>query len=134
MQLQSFWFFPWFEDYANNAHCYNYGSFTGVHVVFYGVFVGIPLLSALLVFAVEGPRSIKVIQLGKNPLPNEKVYKSKKYSYGLKARIKPFLLFVVLLFLVGLSIRGIFWANDIIDLPKKKTPLCINSYQGAPKE
>ena len=118
--VSKLWFFPWLESYAAKAHCYKYGLFTGVHVVFYGVFVGLPLLSAIIVFILEGRRSIRVIQLGQNPLPNEKVFKTTKYSYGLKAKVKPIILLGILLFLIGLSMRGVFWANDIIDASRQK--------------
>lgn len=109
-----FWFFPWFEEYAENAHCYDYGSFTGTHVVFYFVFVAIPIGSALTIFAIEGARSIKVLKLGQSPLPGEKVFSRTKYKYDLKATLAPCALLLTLVFLVGLGIRGIFWANEII--------------------
>ena len=123
------WIFPWFEVYVSKAHCYNYGGgITGIHLVFYGVCVGIPFVFALTFFAFEGFRSIKVIQLGQNPLPNEKVFRSVKYSYGLKAKIKPYIFLALILFLVGLSVRGIFWAKDIIDLPRHNENLvCVDS-------
>lgn len=119
-----YWFFPWFEGYTAKAHCHNYGAFTGLHVVFYGVFIGLPLLSALMVFLLEGPRSIKIIRLGQNPLPNEKVFSQTKYTYGIRAKIKPYFFFAVLIFLLGLSVRGVFWANDIIYNPKNNPPPC----------
>jgi hypothetical protein len=119
-----YWFFPWFEGYAAKAHCYNYGVFTGLHVVFYGVFVGIPLLLAIVVFLIEGPRSIKVFKLGQNPLPTEKVFSQTKYTYGSKAKIKPLIFFVALVFLLSLSFKGVFWANDIIYNPSNDPLPC----------
>jgi hypothetical protein len=74
----------------------------------------LPIMLVLPLVIVEGPRSIKVIRLGQNPLPGEKVLQPTKYTYGTKAKLKPVLFFVVVVFLFGLSIRGVYWANDII--------------------
>jgi len=122
-----FWFFPWFEEYAKISHCLDYGYFTGTHVVFYFTFVAIPIASALTLFAIEGPRSIKVIRQGQNPLPGEKVLKKTKYKYGRSAKFKPYVFFFLLLFLLGFGVRGVFWANDIIYNPENNPPPCSNS-------
>ena len=111
--VTKYWFFPWLDRYVGNAHCYDYGWVTGVELVYYGIFVGLPLHIVLVFLFVEGRRSYKVIRVGQNPLPGEKVFKPTKYSYGVRAKIKPYLFFMVMAFLIGLSIRGIFWANDI---------------------
>jgi len=121
------WFFPWFGAYAERAHCYDYGYVTGTHLVFYFVFVAIPIGSALAIFSIEGVRSLKIIRLGQNPLPGEKVLRKTKYKYGVKAKIQPYIVLLVLVFLLGLGIKGIFWANDIIYDPNNKQLVCSNS-------
>lgn len=119
-----FSFFPWFRIYSDNAHCYDYGYFTGTHVVFYFVFVLIPIGSALIAFAVSGRGLVAVIRLGQYPLPGEKVFRPTKYKYGFKARIQPFLASMMLVFMVALGVRGIFWANEIIDKVHDKSIVC----------
>lgn len=118
------WFLPWFESYAKNAHCYEYGYFTGTHVVFYFVFVVIPIGSAIAVFAAEGSRSVKVIRLGQSPLPGEKVFKRTKYKYGAKAKIKPYICLAVVIYFAFLGVRGVFWENEIIYDPSRSPPPC----------
>jgi hypothetical protein len=125
--VTKFWFLPWFKAYAQNAHCQDYGYFTGMHVVFYFVFVFLPIGSALAIFAIEGRRCIKVIQVGQNPLPNEKVLRKTKYKYGSRAKIQPYAVLLILLFMLGLGIRGIFWANEIIYDPNNKQVVCSDS-------
>jgi hypothetical protein len=95
--------------------------------VFYFVFVVLPIGSALTIFAIEGRRCIKVIQVGQNPLPNEKVLRKTKYRYGARAKIQPYAVFLILLFMVGLGVRGIFWANEIIYKPNNKQLTCSDS-------
>ena len=118
-------FFPWLEGYSENAHCYRYGNITGTEVLFYGLFVGLPLLSALLLFLLEGPNSIKIIRLGQSPLPGQKVFKPTKYTYGFRAKLKPFFLFFAIAFFVGLSIKGVYSANQTINMVNpNELPTC----------
>ena len=89
--------------------------------------MAIPIGSALAIFSIEGVRSLKIIRLGQNPLPGEKVLRKTKYKYGVKAKIQPYIVLLVLVFLLGLGIKGIFWANDIIYDPNNKQLVCSNS-------
>lgn len=127
--IMQYYFFPFFEDYSKNAHCKNYGSFTGLHVVFYGIFIGLPIVTAIIYFLILGRRSLKVIKLGQDPLPNEKVFYKTKYIYGFKARARAYAILAVIVLLLGLSIQGYFWANDIIkgDIRPELKQKCINT-------
>lgn len=123
-----YWLFPSFIDYVKQAHCYDYGSFTGAHVVFYGLFIGLPIFIALLIFAIQGPSHLKAYRSGQYPPPNEKVFQPTEYVYGVRAKLRTYILFAILLFLVGLGIRGFFWANEIIEASAdKEKPACTNS-------
>jgi hypothetical protein len=107
------WFFGWLSEFSRNANCYNYGSINGVHLVLYGLFVFMPLSFALVMFLIEGRRSIKIIKLRQNPLPNEKVLKPTRYKYGFTAKIQPFIMLLLVLCLVGISVWGSFQAYEI---------------------
>jgi len=109
-----FWFIPSLEEYSKIAHCINYGKFTGLHVVFYGLFVGLPVLMALILFLSVGIRSLKIIKLGQSPLPNEKVFTQTEYIYGSKAKLKAYGVFIYILFILGGGVLGYFSANEII--------------------
>lgn len=122
--LTQFYFFPWFENYAEQAHCYAYGDLTGVHLVFYFVFVALPIGSALVLLAIEGPRAIKVLRLGQNPLPHEKVLRKTKYTYGRRAKVKPIIFLLLIVFMLALGVQGIYWANEMIGSPPGNMPNC----------
>ena len=109
-----FWFFPWLNQYVANAHCYQYGNFTGLHIIFYGLFIGLPLLMACMLLILEGKRSINIIKLGQSPLPSEKVLRPTKYIYGTQAKLKAYLFFAIMLLVLGLSVQGYFWAQPLI--------------------
>ena len=111
--IAEFWFFDWLSEYAENANCYNYGNVNGLHLIFYGLFFFMPLSLALIVFLFEGRRCIKVLKLGQNPLPNEKVLKPTKYKYGRAAKIQPAIVLSLVLMIVSFSIWGAFQAHHL---------------------
>lgn len=118
-------FFPWFTEFADQSHCYQYAGYSGTELMFYGLFVGLPLTFALLILLFEGARAVTIIRLGQSPLPNEKVFKPTQYSYGVRARIKPIFVLLIIVFLIGLSIKGLFSAQQLVSsLDFKKLPEC----------
>lgn len=118
-----FWFFDWLTQFSANAHCYNIGDVNGVHLVFYGLFVLMPFSIGFFLFLSGCGRSIKVIRLGQNPLPNEKVVRPTKYQYGRTARIEPIIYLSAIAFFVGLSVWGGFQAYE---LTKEIQPCKVN--------
>ena len=124
--IAKFWLMPWFDEYADRAHCYDYGFVTGTQLVLYAGFVGIPISFALIIFAFEGIRSLRVIRLGQNPLPGEKVFRTTKYKYGVRARVQPVIVLLLFAALLGLSVKGMFSVDEIaaeIDSPRGD---CLN--------
>jgi len=107
------WFFDWLAKYSANANCHHYGNITGVHLVMYGVLVGLPLSCAIIIAMLEGHRSIKIIKLGQNPLPEEKVFIKTKYKYGYKAKIQPVSIFFFIGFFILFSVWGTMQAYKL---------------------
>jgi hypothetical protein len=108
-----FWLFDRLAEYAANANCQQYGNVNGAHLMIYGTFVLIPLSFAGVLFLIEGRRSIKIIKLGQNPLPDEKVLRQTKYKYDAAARIQPIAIFSMIVFLIGVSVWGGFQAHKL---------------------
>ena len=126
--ITKYHFLPWFEVYAENAHCYRYGNITGTDLVFYGLFVGLPLLFAIALFLLEGANSIKIIRLGQNPLPGTKFFKPTQSNYGFPDTLNPFFLIISMVFFVGLAIKGVYSASQIINMVNpKELPKCKSS-------
>src|SRR5690554_8106469 len=93
--------------------------------MFYGLFVGLPLTFALLILLFEGARAVTIIRLGQSPLNNENVFKPSQYSYCVRARIKPIFVLLIIVFLIGLSIKGLFSAQQLVSsLDFKTLPDC----------
>ncbi|MEH6448850.1 MAG: hypothetical protein V7765_09285 [Oleispira sp.] len=111
--VTDFWFFDWLSEFSNNSNCYYFGGITGSHLIFYSLFVGIPLSLFIIILALEGPRSIKIMKLGQNPLPDEKVFKKTKYKYGAKAKIQPIVTVVIAISLLIFAAWGYVQAYEI---------------------
>lgn len=105
---------PRFIHYMEVSHCFYFAGFSGLQLLFYGLFVGAPVSLLLVIAVIEGPRNVKIMRLGQSPLPTEKVLRPTKYVYGVKARIRPVLLLFALVILLVFSIEGVYRANDFI--------------------
>ena len=125
MVITVYWLLPEFSDYADRAHCYDYGFINGLEIVFYGLFVGIPLLAAVVLLALEGRRAVKVLRLGQNPLPGEKVLKKVRYRYGWVAKIQPVVIFAMIAFCLGFSVWGVFAATALLDSVTADASSCL---------
>ena len=113
-----YYFLPWLSNYAGSTHCYNYGGsyISGAHFIWYGIFTLLPLSIAFSLFLLEGRRSIKILKIGQNPLPNEKMFQSTKYKYGFSAKMQPLGLLLIILLLIILSVWGSFQVPELIKL------------------
>ena len=107
------WLFDWLIKYSDNANCYYYGNITGVHLIMYGLFVGIPLSLAIILAACTARSSIGIIKLGQYPLPGEKVLRKTKYIYGRKAKMIPVVIFLIIGLLLIFSLWGAVQAYKI---------------------
>ena len=109
-----YWLFPRLQEYAQIANCDRFGPVSGLQLLVYGVFSGIPLSMALLIWLIEGSRSIRVWKLGQSPLPGEKVLRKTRYRYGAAARLRPATVFAMLLLLIGAAVWGGIRADRLI--------------------
>ena len=64
--IGDYWFVPWLGDYAKDAHCQQYGSLNGVELLMYGIFCGIPLSTALLLWFALGRRAARTLRARPN--------------------------------------------------------------------
>lgn len=129
MLVFKFWFFPWLNQYAANAHCLQYGHFSGLDVLLFGTLIGLPLVFSVLLFFTIGRRYLKVIKLGQDPLPNEKTLRPTPYIYGAKAKLKAYFGLALIFFLFCLCFQGYFVAQSFSKNPPKSSKL--NGCKGA---
>ena len=113
-----YWFFPRMGAFGEVAHCYDFGLFNGVELLFYGVFVGLPLSLAVMLLAFECKRLMLVFKHKQAPPPGYKVFKPTEYKYGNKALFQPVLFLMLLSGLLLLSAHGVGSAKEIIESTK----------------
>jgi len=111
--LGHFWLFPAITYYAGYANCFHYAGINGVVIMLYGAFVAMPLSFALIVLAFMGPRSLRILRAGQDPLPGETVLRKTKYRYGRRALLFPVLTFAIVFLAVAFSIWGSFQVDKL---------------------
>jgi hypothetical protein len=106
--------FPWLRRYAETANCDRFAAFSGLELLLYGLLVGSPLSMAGLIWLIEGRHSLRVWRLGQSPLPGEKVLRRTRYRFGVRARIRPLVVFSMIALLAGIALRGGFLAAELV--------------------
>lgn len=82
-----FWFFPWLTAFAATAGCREIGGVPGVTLLFYGSFVGLPLLVALVFGAVLGRPGYQTLRGGQYPAAGTRVFRPTRIRRGMAARL-----------------------------------------------
>ena len=105
--------FPWLDVFVSSAHCRTVFGFEGISVLWYGLFVGIPLSSALLVSGTAGYRGYKILRDNQTPPHGEKVTRPTRIIRGSKAKIRGYMHLAACTPFLALSIWGGFQASAL---------------------
>jgi hypothetical protein len=120
--------FPWFREFAASAPCRNIFGIEGLTVLWYGVFVGIPLHFAILVGLVFGWRGYKVLRDDQFPPIGEKVYRPTRIRRGPRARLIGYLHYSVPVLFLALSIWGAFAAAELSTMNQPSVAKCTANH------
>ena len=118
------WLFPWFREFASSAPCRNIFGIEGVTVLWYGLFVGMPVAVTILVVSMFGWRGYKIIRDGQFPPAKEKVYRPTKIRRGKKARLIGYIHLLAFLPSLVLSIWGSYQAKEMLRTIHPSTSTC----------
>ncbi|MCW3107700.1 MAG: hypothetical protein JWQ09_2206 [Segetibacter sp.] len=116
--FSQFYFFPTFKEFSEHAECHEIASINGVKLVFFGLFVGLPLVLAFSLFLLEGLRSIRAFKAAQHPPPNEKTFTLTPYKYGRAAKVTATIPFLFILFLLCFCVWGGYQANSLTKVVK----------------
>jgi hypothetical protein len=119
-----FWFFPLLREFSASAHCRSVLGISGIAVLFYGVFVGVPLHAALLLGALAGRRGFKVLREGRHPPSGEKVFRPTPVIRGTKAKMFGYLQLFAAAPLFGLAVWGGFQAQGLVKQAQERPAQC----------
>lgn len=77
-----FLFFPWLHGFADSAPCRTVFGIDALRVLWYGVFVGMPAMGAMVVGATLGRRGRRILRERQVPLRGEKVFRPTRIQRG----------------------------------------------------
>lgn len=82
-----FWFFPLVKAFAATAACREIAGVPGIALLFYGLFVGLPLLGALVLGLIFGVPGYKILRSGQFPAAGTKVFRPTRIRRGAGATL-----------------------------------------------
>lgn len=126
------WVLPWFQAFVSNAPCRTLFGVNGLTVLWYGLFVGIPLHVALLAMLVFGWRGYKTLRDRQYPPAKEKVLRPTKIRTGQRARLIAYLHFSAFIPFLALAIWGGFQADQMSGTVMPKNTVCPLTVTAAP--
>ena len=130
------WLLPWFREFASSAPCRNIFGIEGVTVLWYGLFVGMPVAVTILVVSTFGWRGYKIIRDGQSPPAKEKVYRPTKIHRGTRARLIGYIHLWAFLPSLALSIWGSYQAKEMLRTIHPSMSTCAantTAERGAPQ-
>lgn len=128
--LLQFWAFPQLDHFAKTSECQQYFGHSGAELLFYGIFVGLPLLCAALVGVPVALSGIRILREGRSPPKGVKVLQRTRVRRGAAAMWIGLSRQIALVMLVGLAIWGGSAAGSILagsDHSGATSPKCTSS-------
>lgn len=105
--------FPFITNFAHSAHCSEVFGISSVRILFYGLFVGMPLFFALVVALTIGRRGYKILRDGQIPPIDEKVFRPTRIQRGKKVKFVGYIHLLVALPFIAISLWGIPQAHKL---------------------
>lgn len=118
------YFFPSLKVFAESAHCSTVLGFDGLAVLWYGLFVGMPLSCGLLVAGVIGHRGCRILRDHQTPPLGEKVFRPTRIVRGTKAKLFGFLHLLSCAPFLAMAIWGLPQASVMLSRTQSKPVNC----------
>lgn len=113
------WYLPFIRWYVDTVHCHTPFGYSGILVMWYSLFVGLPLLCALIIGPFTVPIGYRGLVDKQFPPKGYKVYKPTKIVRGWKSKFKSLFLILIPVYLIFFSIWGYFQVDEMPnDIPK----------------
>jgi hypothetical protein len=109
------WLLPMLEDFAAHVSCRRVAGVEGPTVLFYGIFVGMPLAIAAALALVCIPHGLRVLREGQFPLKGQKVTRPTRIRRGLTARRWAYGSMAVPAVFIAIAVWGSFQVPKIVE-------------------
>lgn len=118
------WLLPAISSFSGMVHCREILGVSGVKVLFYGLFVAMPLVFAFVVAATVGRHGYLVLKTGQSPLAAEKVFRPTRICRGVKARLLGYGQLLSPWLLVAVAVWGVPQARELSQLGQVAEKQC----------
>ena len=128
------WVFPYIGWYANTVYCHIPLGYSGIMVLWYSLFVGMPLFCGLLFAIPSVPIGVRGLRDKQFPPKGFKVYKPTKILRGWRAKAKSLSYAFSALLFVALAIWGSFQVDVMPNEPEAfDYSICESATLGRPE-
>ncbi|WP_448565311.1 hypothetical protein [Thalassotalea ganghwensis] len=107
------WFLPFLTWYVDTVHCHTPLGLPGIVALWYGLFVGLPIICALFLGIFTVPIGIKSFCSEQFPPPGMKVFKPTKIRFGWQAKTIAFIHVFIPMLLLLVSFWGYFQVGEM---------------------
>ncbi|MBQ4832295.1 hypothetical protein J8L70_03485 [Pseudoalteromonas sp. MMG010] len=107
------WYLPFVNGYVSTVYCQTPFGYSGVSVLWYSLFVGLPLLASLIIGVFTIPIGYKGLIEQQFPPQGMKVYRPTKIQRGWKGKVKSLSHLFIPLFFVSFAIWGYFQVDKM---------------------
>lgn len=118
------WLFPRFREFVSVAPCAKVFGIDGLTILWYGLFVGIPLFAAGLTAATLGLRGRRILRDGQVPPIGEKVFRPTRIRRGARAVLAGRLHMAACVPFLVLAAWGFFQAHDMTATMRARPGAC----------
>ena len=129
-----FWLLPWLRVFAASAPCREVMGVSGVTVLWYGLFVGVPLFGAAVVGITMSYRGYRVLRDGQLPPVGDKVFRPTRIKRGGAAKMAGYAYLLAFVPFLMLAIWGSGQAGTLSKQPLPQRSQCPPSVKGTPHD
>ncbi len=106
---------PFLIDYINTAHCQSYYGVSGLVMLVYVLFAGMPLSVGVVFQVAMTPLALRIVRQRRSPPEGVKVFRQTVVTRGTMALVKGYFLLLImpLLFIVITSV-GVVYADRFV--------------------
>jgi len=119
------WLLPWIRGFASVPPCAKVLGVDGLTFLWYGLFVGIPLIAAGLTAATLGLRGRRILRDGQVPPIGEKVFRTTRIRRGAAAVLAGRLHMAACMPFLVLAAWGFFQAHDMTATMRARPGACL---------
>jgi hypothetical protein len=129
----TYWLFPWLREVSASAQCRTLFGNNGATLLLYGLFVGVPLVAALVIACTFGRRGFRILRDGQLPPLREKSFRPTRIRRGSSARRIGHLHVMAFMPFIAIALWGCFQATALSRQAAHTTIGCAADHPIKPK-